>query len=98
MKKWLGIFLSILSFPSLASDDVGCAKIGASMYIGLTDAIIEDLNINRNQIIQKNVSVEVLYITPISKAYAEQLAKEDYNHQTTQFLSKHDYSRIFSVR
>ncbi|WP_241639673.1 hypothetical protein [Rosenbergiella epipactidis] len=74
------IIISILLFPhhALAINNAGCAKIGASMYIGLTDAIVEDLSISRDQIIQKNVSVEVISVSPITKVYAEQLAKEDY--------------------
>ena len=88
----ISIFLSTLSF---ASSNVGCAKVGASMYIDLTSAIIEDLNLSRDQIIQNNVSVEVIALSPISKVYAEQLAEMEFKHQTTNFLRKNDYARIF---
>ncbi|WP_241650293.1 Shiga toxin A subunit [Rosenbergiella collisarenosi] len=95
MKKFIGIFLYLLSVQAIASNNVGCAKVGASMYIDLTDSIIKDINISRNQIIQNNVSVNVISVSPITKIYAEQLAEESYKHQTTHFLSKSDYARIF---
>lgn len=96
MRILTSIISIILSTQSFASSNVGCAKVGASMYIDLTDSIIEDLNITRNQIIQKNVSVEVISLSPISKVYAEQLAEKAFKYQTTHFLSKNDYARIFS--
>ncbi|MBT0725922.1 Shiga toxin A subunit [Rosenbergiella australiborealis] len=97
MKKIIGLFLVVLSTQSVASNDVGCAKVGASMYIGLTDAIVEDLNISRNQIIQKNVSVDVLSVLPITKVYAEQLAKEDYKKLNTHILSLDNYIEGYST-
>ncbi|WKX26189.1 Shiga toxin A subunit [Tatumella ptyseos] len=85
----------ILSTQSFASNNLGCAKVGASMYIDLTDAIVEDLKIPRNQISRNNVSVEIISLSPISKVYAEQLAEMEFKHQTTNFLRKNDYARIF---
>lgn len=89
----------ILLFPhhALAINNAGCAKIGASMYIGLTDAIVEDLSISRDQIIQKNVSVEVISVSPITKVYAEQLAKEDYKKLDTHILSLDNYIDGYST-
>ena len=95
MKILIIISSLLLSYHSLASTDVGCAKVGASMYIDLTDAIIKDLDIGRDQIIRNNVSVELLSVLPISKFYADQLAEKEFKHQTTYFLSKNDYARIF---
>ena len=97
MSKFIGLLLVILSTQSVASNNAGCAKIGASMYIGLTDAIVEDLNISRDQIIQKNVSVEVIFLSPISKVYAEQLAKEDYKKIDTHILSLDNYIDGYST-
>ena len=93
------IIISILLFPrhALASNNAGCAKIGASMYIGLTDAIVEDMSISRDQIIQKNVSVEVISVSPITKVYAEQLAKEDYKKLDTHILSLDNYINGYST-
>lgn len=88
MRTLISVISILLSIQSFASSNVGCAIVGASMYIELTDAIIEDLNITRNQIIQKNVSVEVISLSPISKVYAEQLAEKAFKYQTTHFLSK----------
>jgi len=91
MQKFIAAFLWLLSVPTFANDYVGCAKVGASMYIGLTDAIVNDLKINPGQIIRDNVAVEVLSILPISKLYAEQLADYDYKHQPLDVLDKEDY-------
>ncbi|WP_241581060.1 Shiga toxin A subunit [Rosenbergiella nectarea] len=96
MNKFIGLLLVMLSTQSVASKNVGCAKIGASMYIGLTDAIVEDMNISRDQIIQKNVSVEVISVSPITKIYAEQLAKEDYKKLNTHILSLNNYIEGYS--
>ena len=95
MRILISIISILLSTLSFASSNVGCAKVGASMYIDLTSAIIEDLNLSSDQIIQKNVSVEVISLSPISKVYAEQLAEMEFKHQTTNFLRKNDYARIF---
>jgi len=67
------------------------------MYIGLTDAIVEDLNISRDQIIQKNVSIDIISITPISKVYAKQLAEEDYKKLSTHILSLDNYIEGYST-
>lgn len=97
MIKFIGVLLVTLSTQSVAGNNAGCAKIGASMYIGLTDAIVEDLNISRDQIIQKNVSVEVISVSPITKVYAEQLAKEDYKKLDTHILSLDNYIEGYST-
>ena len=97
MSKFIGLLLVILSTQSVASNNAGCAKIGASMYIGLTDAIVDDLNISRDQIIQKNVSVEVISVSPITKVYAEQLAREDYKKLDTHILSLDNYIDDYST-
>ena len=97
MSKFIGLLLVILSTQSVAGNNAGCAKIGASMYIGLTDAIVDDLNISRDQIIQKNVSVEVILVSPITKVYAEQLAKEDYKKLDTHILSLDNYIDGYST-
>ncbi|WP_241647782.1 Shiga toxin A subunit [Rosenbergiella metrosideri] len=97
MSKFIGLLLVMLSTQSFASNNDGCAKIGASMYIGLTDAIVEDLSISRDQIIQKNVSVEVISVSPITKVYAEQLAKEDYKKIDTHILSLDNYIDGYST-
>ena len=97
MNKLSGLILVISSTQSAASTDVGCAKIGASMYIGLTDAIVEDLNISRDQIIQNKVSVDVISVSPITKVYAEQLAKEDYKKLNKHILSLNNYIEGYST-
>jgi len=66
------------------------------MYIGLTDAIVAELNISRDKIIQKNVSVEVISAPPIKKVYAEKLAKEDYKKLNTHILSINNHIEGYS--
>lgn len=66
------------------------------MYIGLTDTIVEDLNISRDHIIQKNFSVEVISVSPIKKVYAEQLAKDDYKKLNTHILSINNHIEGYS--
>ena len=65
------------------------------MYIALTDAIVQDLHIDRAMLIEKNVTVDVLDISPVSKLFAEQMANADYNVQTENWLKKEDYFEIF---
>ncbi|MBT0725923.1 Shiga toxin A subunit [Rosenbergiella australiborealis] len=98
MKKIIGIILWLVSVQTIASNNVGCAKVGASMYIDLTDAIIKDLKISPNQIIRNNVTVEVLSVLPISKFYAEKLADYDYKHQPLDVLSKDDYVEGYTTK
>lgn len=56
----------------------GCATVGASMELSLFDAMKRDLNINTSTILKNKTRVEVLDVSPVSKLYAESLAKIDY--------------------
>ncbi|EJT9171523.1 Shiga toxin A subunit [Salmonella enterica] len=58
--------------------DYGCATVGASMESSLFDAIKNDLNIDVATIIKDKTKVEILDISPVSKVYAESLARMDY--------------------
>ncbi|HCM8922604.1 TPA: Shiga toxin A subunit [Salmonella enterica subsp. enterica serovar Paratyphi B] len=58
--------------------DYGCATVGASMDSSLFDAIKNDLNIDVATIIKDKTKVEILDISPVSKVYAESLARMDY--------------------
>ncbi|EAZ9182749.1 Shiga toxin A subunit [Salmonella enterica] len=60
------------------AQDYGCATVGASMESSLFDAMKRDLNINPSTIIKDKTKVEILDISPVSKLYAESLAKIDY--------------------
>lgn len=62
---------------SYAQND-GCATVGASIELSLFDAMKSDLNINSSTILRDKTRVEVLDVSPVSKFYAESLAKIDY--------------------
>lgn len=60
------------------AQDYGCATVGASMESSLFDAMKAELHINTSTIIKDKTRVEVLDVSPVSKLYAESLAKIDY--------------------
>ncbi|EEV7649156.1 TPA: Shiga toxin A subunit [Escherichia coli] len=62
---------------SYAQND-GCATVGASIELSLFDAMKSDLNINSSTILRDKTRVDVLDVSPVSKFYAESLAKIDY--------------------
>lgn len=75
MKKLLIliIFIPILSF---AKND-GCASVGAAMESVLFNKLAENLNIDTSTVDEMKAKVDVLDITPISRMYAEKLARMD---------------------
>ncbi|EBU7767320.1 Shiga toxin A subunit [Salmonella enterica subsp. enterica serovar Rovaniemi] len=69
----------LVSIPAISyAQDYGCATVGASMESSLFDAIKNDLNIDVATIIKDKTKVEILDISPVSKVYAESLARMDY--------------------
>ncbi|EDX9342936.1 Shiga toxin A subunit [Salmonella enterica] len=69
----------LVGVPAISyAHDYGCATVGASMESSLFDAIKNDLNIDVATIIKDKTKVEILDISPVSKAYAESLARMDY--------------------
>lgn len=60
------------------AQDYGCATVGALMESSLFDAMKAELHINTSPIIKDKTRVEVLDVSPVSKLYAESLAKSDY--------------------
>ncbi|HGU4250298.1 TPA: Shiga toxin A subunit, partial [Escherichia coli] len=62
---------------SYAQND-SCATVGASIELSLFDAMKSDLNINSSTILRDKTRVDVLDVSPVSKFYAESLAKIDY--------------------
>ncbi|EMW3391832.1 Shiga toxin A subunit [Salmonella enterica] len=69
----------LVGIPAISyAQDYGCATVGASMESSLFDAIKNDLNIDVATIIKDKTKVEILDISPVSKVYAESLARMDY--------------------
>ncbi|EFS3547373.1 Shiga toxin A subunit [Salmonella enterica] len=70
----------LVGVPAISyAHDYGCATVGASMDSSLFDAIKNDLNIDVATIIKDKTKVEILDISPVSKVYAESLARMDYD-------------------
>ncbi|EBE2218915.1 Shiga toxin A subunit [Salmonella enterica] len=69
----------LVGIPAISyAHDYGCATVGASMESSLFDAIKNNLNIDVATIIKDKTKVEILDISPVSKVYAESLARMDY--------------------
>lgn len=69
----------LVGIPAISyAHDYGCATVGASIESSLFDAIKNDLNIDVATIIKDKTKVEILDISPVSKVYAESLARMDY--------------------
>ncbi|EKR1541149.1 TPA_asm: Shiga toxin A subunit [Salmonella enterica subsp. enterica serovar Infantis] len=69
----------LVGIPAISyAHDYGCATVGASVESSLFDAIKNDLNIDVATIIKDKTKVEILDISPVSKVYAESLARMDY--------------------
>ncbi|EAP6911240.1 Shiga toxin A subunit [Salmonella enterica] len=69
----------LVGVPAISyAHDYGCATVGASMESSLFDGIKNDLNIDVATIIKDKTKVEILDISPVSKVYAESLARMDY--------------------
>ncbi|ASG72520.1 TPA: Shiga toxin A subunit [Salmonella enterica] len=69
----------LVGIPAISyAHDYGGATVGASMESSLFDAIKNDLNIDVATIIKDKTKVEILDISPVSKVYAESLARMDY--------------------
>lgn len=69
----------LVGIPAISyAHDYGCATVGASMESSLFDAIKNDLNIDVATIIKDKTKVEILDISPVSKVYAESLARMYY--------------------
>ncbi|EAO9147720.1 Shiga toxin A subunit [Salmonella enterica] len=74
----------LVGVPAISyAHDYGCATVGASMESSLFDAIKNDLNIDVATIIKDKTKVEILDISPVSKVYAESLARMDYEKDKT---------------
>ncbi|ECF2157915.1 Shiga toxin A subunit [Salmonella enterica subsp. enterica serovar Kottbus] len=69
----------LVGIPAISyAHDYGGTTVGASMESSLFDAIKNDLNIDVATIIKDKTKVEILDISPVSKVYAESLARMDY--------------------
>ena len=73
MKK----FLTIIFIPAISFAQPGCESVGASMETELFYKLSKELKIDTSGIDEYKAKVELINISPISKAYATYLAKLD---------------------
>ena len=72
------------------------AAVGASMEISLFEALSEQLSIDTSTIVRDKTQVKILDITPVSRTYAEYLARFDFNHYHGKNKTEDTYNSIFS--
>jgi len=94
MKKALVILIAFLPMFSYAKN-YGCATAGASMEISLFEALSEQLSIDTSTIVRDKTQVKILDITPVSRTYAEYLARFDFNHYHGKDKTEDTYTSIF---
>ncbi|MBB3321290.1 MULTISPECIES: Shiga toxin A subunit [Atlantibacter] len=94
MKKILLFLVTTVPMFSYANN-YGCATAGASMEISLFEALSEQLKIDTSTIVRDKTQVKILDITPISKIYAEYLARIDFNKYPGKDKTEDTYNRIF---
>uniref|UniRef100_UPI00135851D2 Shiga toxin A subunit n=1 Tax=Scandinavium goeteborgense TaxID=1851514 RepID=UPI00135851D2 len=70
--------VALICTPELSYAQPGCESVGASMESSLFSAIQKDLKIDASAVQKEKTAVEIINIAPVSKLYAESLAKQDY--------------------
>lgn len=96
------ILLLILAPPLFATaSDYKCAVVGGALEQSLFDAVVHDININGNDIIRAKTTVQVLNVSPVSKIFAQQLAKADSDadkkRNGTPLLQESDYFESYAI-
>lgn len=94
MKKALVMLIAFLPMLSYAKN-YGCTTAGASMEISLFEALSEQLSIDTSTIVRDKIQVKILDITPVSRTYAEYLARFDFNHYHGKDKTEDTYTSIF---
>ncbi|NMP29577.1 Shiga toxin A subunit [Rahnella sp. SAP-1] len=77
MKAFVTILLCGLPFYSLAVASNPCAVARSSLNIDMMNAMQEDLGISQDLLVKNKTKVKLIANEPISKAFAEQLAKNE---------------------
>ncbi|WP_270562342.1 Shiga toxin A subunit [Citrobacter portucalensis] len=93
MKKLLILitFIPILSFAK----NEGCASVGSAMETILFNKLAEDLSIDTSTVDEMKAKVDVLDITPISRMYAEKLARIDFDKDPDKDKTEDKYKNIY---
>lgn len=93
MKKLL-ILITFIPILSFAKND-GCASVGAAMESLLFNKLAENLNIDTSTVDEMKAKVDVLDITPISRMYAEKLARTDFDKDPDKDKTEDKYKNIY---
>ncbi|MBB1200945.1 Shiga toxin A subunit [Enterobacteriaceae bacterium 89] len=94
IRKILIFTFSTFSFL-VHAEDYGCAAAGASMESALFSKLSTDLGIDTSSVNEMTTTVEVLDISPISRVYAEYLARADFNKDPDKDKTEHRYNKIY---
>ncbi|MGU3415513.1 Shiga toxin A subunit [Enterobacteriaceae bacterium C34A] len=89
------IFLIILPTFSYAAQTNGCATVGASMEAALFNKLSTDLKIDTSTVDEMQAKVELIDISPVSRIYAEHLARIDYNNGPAKNKTEDKYNKIY---
>ena len=90
------LICSFLVIPTLAqAGHLGCAAMGLSMESSMFNALSNDLNIDKSTVDETKVNVDLIDISPISKIYAESLAKIDYDKDQSTDKTDDKYNKIY---
>jgi len=92
MKK----FLTIIFIPAISFAQPGCESVGASMETELFYKLSKELKIDTSGIDEYKAKVELINISPISKAYATYLAKLDHEESLSKSKLTLPESEYFS--
>ena len=93
-KKLLVCSFALIPIFAYAKD-YGCAAVGLSMESSLFDALSKDLKIDTSTVDKNKAKVDIIDISPISKTYAESLARIDYNKDPSKEKTEHTYNKIY---
>ncbi|WP_313667984.1 Shiga toxin A subunit [Atlantibacter sp.] len=92
MKK----FLTIIFIPAISFAQPGCESVGASMETELFYKLSKELKIDTSGIDEYKAKVELINISPISKAYATYLAKLEHEESLSKSKLTLPESEYFS--
>lgn len=88
---------ALILVPAVSyANKYGCATVHASMEISLFDAIAQDLKIDKSTIAHDKTEVEIIDVSPVSKVYAQSLAKIDYDDALSNGMDLLPLSGYFS--
>ncbi|WP_181574922.1 Shiga toxin A subunit [Enterobacter hormaechei] len=90
------LIFSLMLLPILVhAKSPSCAAIGLFMESTLFDALSNELNIDTSTIDETKAKVELIDASPVSKIYAESLAKIDYAKDQSKDKTLAIYKKIY---